>query len=175
MGSLGPKEYSAESVALVKETWAILQVDAQANAVAFFKNVFEIAPAAKGFFDFMADESVPMEQNPKLKFHALQVFKLTGDSASQLADKGEFELIESRLRRLGAKHLAKGVQDAHFEVVRAALLKTIQEGLPDKWSPALESAWGDAYDALATVLKNEIHKQAAEAAVPAAIPAVTAA
>jgi len=32
-----PKVYSAESVALVKETWAILEVDAQGNAVAFFK------------------------------------------------------------------------------------------------------------------------------------------
>lgn len=58
-----------------------------------------------------------------------------------------------------------------MQVVRAALLKTIQEGLPDKWSPALESAWGEAYDALAAVLKNEMHKQAAEATVPAAIPA----
>lgn len=162
-----PKVYSAESVALVKETWAILEVDAQGNAVAFFKNIFEIAPAAKGFFDFMKDESVPMEQNAQLKFHALQVFRLTGDSAAQLGDKGAFELMKPRLQSLGAKHLAKGVQDVHFEVVKAALLKTIKEGLPEKWSPALESAWADAYDALATVLKNEIHKQAAAATPPA--------
>jgi hypothetical protein len=38
--------------------------------------VFEIAPAAKGFFSFMQDTSVPFEENPKVKYHALQVFRL---------------------------------------------------------------------------------------------------
>ncbi|KAG0579634.1 hypothetical protein M758_4G111400 [Ceratodon purpureus] len=158
-----PKVYSKESVQLVKQSWAILSKDAQANAVAFFKNVFEIAPAAKGFFYFMQDTSVPFEQNPKLKSHALQVFRLTGDAAAQLGDKGAYEILESRLHKLAAKHLSKGVQDAHFEVVKEALLQTIEEGLPELWSPALKSAWADAYDALATILKNEMHAQAAAA------------
>jgi hypothetical protein len=32
-----PKVYSKESAELVRESWAILSKDAQANAVAFFK------------------------------------------------------------------------------------------------------------------------------------------
>lgn len=158
------KVYSKESVALVKQSWELLKVDAQANAVAFFKEVFEIAPAAKGFFSFMQDTSIPFEDNPKVKFHALQVFKLTGDAAAQLGEKGAYELLQSRLHSLAAKHLSKGVQDAHFEVVKEALLRTIAAGLPDLWSPALKQAWADAYDALATTLKNEMHAQAAAAA-----------
>lgn len=155
------KVYSKESVQLVKQSWAILSKDAQANAVAFFRNVFKIAPEAKGFFYFMQDTSVPLEENPKLKVHALQVFRLTGNAAVQLGDKGAFEVLESGLHKLAAKHLSKGVEDAHFEVVKEALLQTIEEGLPEFWSPALKSAWADAYDALATIIKNEMHAQAA--------------
>ena len=40
----------------------------------------------------------------------------TGDAASQLGDKGAYEIIESRLQKLAAVHLSKGVIDAHFEV-----------------------------------------------------------
>lgn len=47
------------------------------------------------------------------------------------------------------------------QVVKEALLQTIEEGLPEFWSPALKSAWADAYDALATIIKNEMHAQAA--------------
>jgi hypothetical protein len=40
----------------------------------------------------------------------------TGDAAVQLGDKGAYEILESRLYKLAAKHLSNGVQDAHFEV-----------------------------------------------------------
>lgn len=40
----------------------------------------------------------------------------TGNAAVQLGDKGAFEVLESGLHKLAAKHLSKGVEDAHFEV-----------------------------------------------------------
>jgi hemoglobin-like flavoprotein len=49
------------------------------------------------------------------------------------------------------------------QVVKEALLQQVEEGSPELWSPAMKSAWGDAYDALATIFKNEMHAQAAAA------------
>ena len=49
------------------------------------------------------------------------------------------------------------------QVVKEALLQQVEEGAPELWSPATKSAWGDAYDALATIFKNEMHAQAAAA------------
>lgn len=48
------------------------------------------------------------------------------------------------------------------QVVKEALLQTIEAGLPELWSQKLKVAWSDAYDTLATTLKNEMHAQVAE-------------
>lgn len=48
-----------------------------------------------------------------------------------------------------------------MQVVKQALLYAVATGVPEQWSPELELAWGEAYDALATVLKDEMHAQAA--------------
>jgi hemoglobin-like flavoprotein len=45
------------------------------------------------------------------------------------------------------------------QVVKAALLKTIKERLPELWSTELNQAWADAYDALAGAIKMEMHTQ----------------
>lgn len=39
-----------------------------------FCRIFEIAPTAKKMFSFLKDSDVPLEQNTKLKPHAMTVF-----------------------------------------------------------------------------------------------------
>lgn len=39
-------------------------------------------------------------------------------------------------------------------MVKEALLKTIKEVAGDKWSEELSTAWGVAYDGLATTIKK---------------------
>lgn len=63
----------------------------------------------------------------------------------------------SQLNRFVNCITACGVQ-----VVKEALLQTIEAGLPELWSPKLKLAWSDAYDTLATTLKNEMHAQVAD-------------
>lgn len=43
-----------------------------------FCRIFEIAPTAKKMFPFLRDSEVPVEQNPKLKTHAMSVFMMVG-------------------------------------------------------------------------------------------------
>ena len=46
----------------------------------------------------------------------MNTFGQTGNAASQLGEKGAYEIMEPQLKKLAAKHVSSGVADAHFEV-----------------------------------------------------------
>jgi hypothetical protein len=76
MAEVPSSVFSKDSEILVKQSWELLKKDTTTNAVIFFTNIFEIAPAAKDFFPFVKNSTVPYEQNAKLKQHATLVFKM---------------------------------------------------------------------------------------------------
>ncbi|KAL5981815.1 Non-symbiotic hemoglobin 2 [Asimina triloba] len=84
----------------------------------------------------------------------------TCEAAVQLREKGEVVVPENTLQYLGTVHLQKGVADAHFEVVKEALLKTIQGSMGEKWSEEMKCAWAEAYDQLAAAIKAQMKAQA---------------
>ncbi|KAK6137873.1 hypothetical protein DH2020_028381 [Rehmannia glutinosa] len=119
----------------------------------FFSLILEIAPAAKNMFSFLKDTDEIPQNNPKLKAHAVKVFKMV---SIQLHEKGEVVVADTTLKWLGSVHLQNGVIDPHFEVVKEALLRTVKEAIGEKWSEEMNGAWGEAYDQLATAIKNEM-------------------
>ncbi|KAK6137883.1 hypothetical protein DH2020_028373 [Rehmannia glutinosa] len=118
--------------------------------------IFLRAPAAKNMFSFLKDTDEIPQNNPKLKAHAVKVFKMTCESAIQLHEKGEVVVADTTLKWLGSVHLQNGVIDPHFEVVKEALLRTVKEAIGEKWSEEINGAWEEAYDQLATAIKNEM-------------------
>ncbi|KAK3034472.1 hypothetical protein RJ639_033328, partial [Escallonia herrerae] len=94
-------------------------------------------------FSFLRDSDEIPQSNPKLKAH--------------LRDKGEVLVSDTTLKYLGNIHLQKGVADPHFEVVKAVLLRTVGG---KKWSEEMKSAWGEAYDQLASAIKVEMKEEA---------------
>ncbi|KAG9441855.1 hypothetical protein H6P81_017709 [Aristolochia fimbriata] len=159
-----PMAFTEEQEALVKESWEIMKLDIPELSFKFFSTILEIAPAAKPMFSFLKDTDEVPQNNPKLKAHAVKVFKMTCESAVQLREKGEVVVAESSLKHLGSVHVKKGVIDPHFEVVKEALLRTIKEALGEKWSEKMGSAWGEAYDQLAAAIKAEMKKEVEVAA-----------
>ncbi|GAU35846.1 hypothetical protein TSUD_63350 [Trifolium subterraneum] len=85
--------FTEEQEALVIKSWNAIKNNSGDLSLKFFKKIFEIAPAAKQLFSFLKDSNVPLDQNPKLKSHAMYVFTM----------------------KLGATHFKSGVKDAHFE------------------------------------------------------------
>jgi hemoglobin-like flavoprotein len=57
------------------------------------------------------------------------------------------------LRNLGARHVAYGVRDEHYETVGSALLWTLEQGLGDKFTPAVREAWTLAYGLLSGTMQ----------------------
>ncbi|XP_062230400.1 non-symbiotic hemoglobin 1-like [Phragmites australis] len=100
-----------------------------------------------------------LENHPKLKAHAMTVFVMACESATatQLRNTGDVKVREATLKRLGATHVKAGVANAHFEVVKTALLDIIKGAVPE-----MKAAWEEAYDQLDAPIKAEM-KNAASA------------
>jgi hemoglobin-like flavoprotein len=56
------------------------------------------------------------------------------------------------IQALGRRHAGYGAQAAHYDVVGACLLWTLEQGLGDAWSVEAEAAWAAAYGVLADTM-----------------------
>ncbi|CAL1358638.1 unnamed protein product [Linum trigynum] len=152
-----PAERQEDQALAMKESWEVVAKDIPRYSFLFFTTVLEIAPAAKQMFPFLRDSEVTPQNNPKLKAHAVKVFKMTCESAVRVWEKGEVVVKDMTLKYLGSLHRKNGVTDPHFQVLREALLRTLKEAIGDeKWSQELEAAWGEAYDQLAAAIRVEM-------------------
>ncbi|XP_010267328.1 PREDICTED: non-symbiotic hemoglobin 2-like [Nelumbo nucifera] len=151
--------FTEKQETLVKESWETMKQNTPSAYVSSPPKILEIAPAAKNMFSFLKDSNELPQNNPRLKAHAVKVFKMTCESAVQLREKGEVVVAENTLKNLGSVHLSKGVIDAHFEVVKEALLTTIEEAVGEKWSEEMAGAWGEAFDQLAAAIKAEMKEE----------------
>ncbi|KAL3699686.1 hypothetical protein R1sor_017708 [Riccia sorocarpa] len=109
--------FTTEQSQLVTESWQMLKENSAQHSFTFFSKIFEIAPQARQLFSFLRDNpDAPLDKNPKLKAHALNVFRMTGDSAVMLGKVGAIEALHPRLKELGKKHVGFGVVTPHFQV-----------------------------------------------------------
>ncbi|XP_020216970.1 non-symbiotic hemoglobin 1 [Cajanus cajan] len=152
--------FTEEQEALVVKSWNAIKNNSQELGLKFFNKILEIAPAAQQLFSFLKDSNVPLDQNPKLKPHAMAVFVMTCESAVQLRKAGKVTVRESNLKKLGATHFKAGVAPEHFEVTKLALVETIKEAVPEMWSEAMKNAWEEAHDQLADAIKSEMNPSA---------------
>ncbi|KAK8485849.1 hypothetical protein V6N13_149665 [Hibiscus sabdariffa] len=173
--------FTEEQEALVVKSWTVMKKNSAELGLKFFLKIFEIAPSAKKLFSFLRDSDVPLEQNTKLKPHAMSVFVMvskaillqakchmilpvsangfvlqTCESAVQLRKAGKVTVRETTLKKLGGTHFKYGVVDEHFEVTKFALLETIKEAVPEMWSAEMKNAWGEAYERLVAAIKAEM-------------------
>jgi hemoglobin-like flavoprotein len=130
----------------VTSTWKLVEANLEANGVAFFRNVFRIAPGALQLFSF---RDVPnLYESKELKTHAVKVMSTVGVAVAGLNEVAKLIPV---LVMLGKKHLTYGVLPAHYDVVGQALLETLEMGLGEHWTPAAKHAWGAVYGTVGAV------------------------
>jgi nitric oxide dioxygenase len=64
----------------------------------------------------------------------------------------DFDAIASKLRDLGARHVAYGALPDHYPVVGRALLDAMAAVAGDAWTDGYEAAWSDAFDVVAATM-----------------------
>src|SRR5262245_27624158 len=127
-----------EQVALVQETFTHVKPISATAAQIFYNRLFELDPSLQALFKIDMTE-----QGAKL-MHMIGV---------AVAGLSRPESIVSAVADLGRRHVGYGVVDAHYATVRAALLWTLKQGLGPALTSEAESAWGEAYDLLASIMK----------------------
>lgn len=60
--------------------------------------------------------------------------------------------LESTLKGLGAKHVHYGVTDQMYAWVGECLLAALSEAAGEAWTPRVEDAWAQAYEAISSLM-----------------------
>lgn len=128
-----------ERAQLVKDSWEKVEPIREVAAALFYGRLFELDPPLR--FLFRGDMA---EQGRKL----MQTLSVVVRGLDRLE-----ELVPA-VEALGRRHGAYGVQDSHYETVKASLLWTLERGLGAELTPAARDAWAEAYGLLATIMKR---------------------
>jgi hemoglobin-like flavoprotein len=128
---------------LVQSSFQHVLPIADAAGPLFYERIFTLAPGTRSLF---ADDIGPQAKR------TMAAVKTVVEGLRCLDDVAPF------LIRLGARHVRYGVQPEHFDVVGAALLWTLQQGLGDRFTPEVCDAWTAAWtlivDAMLTGMRE---------------------
>lgn len=128
-----------ESIRLVQQTWKQVDPIREQAAALFYGRLFELDPSLRPLFKGDMAEQGRKLMN-MLATAAMGIDRLDG--------------IVGEVQALGRRHVAYGVQDAHYDTVGAALLWTLEQGLGDAFTPQVKAAWAEAYTLLADTMKQ---------------------
>lgn len=106
----------------------------------FYEHLFEKYPQSRPLFS----RNAPAKQQEMLQ-QAL---------AAVIDNLEDVEWLSRELKALGSKHVGYGVTDEMYGWVGDALLTTLAEIAGDQWTPALSSAWTNAYGAIAGLMQE---------------------
>ncbi len=144
-------------ITLIQESFAKVVPIKDAAAEIFYSDLFETAPEVKPYFA----KSDMKEQGTKL-------MATLGVVVNGLRD---LDKIVPVAEQLAVKHVDYGVKAGDYDKVGASLLRTLEKGLGDAFTPEVKEAWTTAYGTLSTVMKDAAYAEPVGAgAVPAKKP-----
>ena len=124
-------------MALVQQSWQrVIPMGADAGKL-FYQHLFTADPSLRQLF------KGDMEQQ------AAKLVQMIDVAVSKLND---LAVLLPALENLGKRHGNYGVLPAHYQVVGAALLLTLAQGLGDVWTPELRIAWEHTYGFIASTM-----------------------
>ena len=123
---------------LLEESFAEIELQAEAFSASFYRNLFRENPPVKELFD---NSSLETQQKKLIASLALIVENIRNPEVLQLA-----------LESLGAYHVKTGTLAKHYPLVGNALLQTFASFLGDRWTPAKAQAWLNAYNLICEMM-----------------------
>ncbi len=127
------------NVALLRSSFELVVERQPELTHRFYQILFERYPQAKALFGRNA---------------AAAQEKMLGDAIVAVMDHLEdAPWLTTTLKGLGAKHVGYGVTGEMYGWVGTSLLATLAEAAGQDWTPALASAWTDAYGAISSLMQ----------------------
>jgi len=134
-----------EKIALVRSSWQQVLPIKDTAAQLFYGQLFELDPSLRSLF-----KGDMAEQGRKL----MTMINMVVISLDKLGP------ILETIEGMGRRHVAYGVTEAHYDTVGSALIWTLGQGLGEQFTPAVENAWADAYNTLASAMKQAAYAPA---------------
>lgn len=110
----------------------------------FYRTLFTDYPETKPLF-----QQADMQAQGKKLFTSLSVV---------VENLRRPEILASRLKAMGQRHVDYGVSASHYPMVGEAMLKSFEEVLGADWTPELQQAWTDAYRAVAELMLDGVER-----------------
>lgn len=126
-----------DTPAHVTRTWAQVELIAPQAAELFYGHLFEADPSLKALF------------KGDMKAQGAKLMQMIGAAVGLL---GQPDKLVPVLQGLARRHVTYGVQEAHYATVGGALLKTLEQGLGDAFTPEVKLAWTEVYGVLSDVM-----------------------
>jgi hemoglobin-like flavoprotein len=132
--SLTPRQ-----VEVLQTSFRILEPLGTTAADLFYRRLFELEPSVVPLF-----KGNMQDQGRKF----MQVMALAVGGMPNLPTLGPL------IQQLGVRHAIYGVEPAHYDAVREALLWAVARVLQDAYTDEVRDAWASGYAALAGVMKE---------------------
>ncbi|MBI2768995.1 MAG: hemin receptor [Burkholderiales bacterium] len=129
---------SPQQIDLVQKSFADVKPIAATAAELFYSRLFTLDPSLRGMF------------KGDMQRQGQMLMSMIGAAVSGLKN---LETLAPVVRQLGARHAGYGVRTEHYATVGSALLWTLEQGLDEKFTPAVRDAWAAAYDLLSEVMQ----------------------
>ncbi len=143
--------FSPRTVELVQKSWGAVMPISEVAAKLFYDRLFELDPTVRPLF------------KPDLRDQKKKLMQTLAVAVDGLTNPAKLVPV---LESLGARHAGYRVVDRHYDLVGAALLWTLREGLGEAFTVEVEQAWTEVYTVIADVMKRA-SAQAAPAPKPA--------
>jgi len=127
------------TIALVRESFDLIEPIAPQAGAMFYANLFEADPSLRRLF------------NGDMAAQSLELMQMVAAAVGQLDQP---EALMPVLQELGHRQAGYGVRDEHYDAAGAALLKTLYQGLGVAYNAEVEEAWVDVYGVLAAQVKQ---------------------
>jgi hemoglobin-like flavoprotein len=125
---------------LVQDSWEQVVPIADTAAQLFYDRLFKLDPTLQRLF-----------AATNMKVQGQMLMQMLTEAVEGLDN---LEELVPALERLGRRHVRYGVKDVHYDTVGAALLWTLERGLGNAFTLVVRDAWAEAYNVLATVMKD---------------------
>jgi|GEM_PF-510547 len=126
-----------EQIVLIKESWAKVVPIKETAAELFYARLFELDPTAKALFKGKLDF-----QGDKL----MTTLNVVVESLENL------ESVIPMLHAMGKRHIIYNVRAEQYDIVGAAFLWVLGQGLGDAFTEETKEAWTIAYGLIASVM-----------------------
>jgi hemoglobin-like flavoprotein len=130
-------------IALVQSSFRHVLPIAEEAGLLFYERIFTLAPGTRALF------------GDDIRTQAQRTMAAVNTAVDGL---GDVDVVFPFLVRLGARHVRYGVRHEHFDVVGAALLWTLEQGLGEHFTPPVRDAWVAAWDVIAGAMREGMRR-----------------